>query len=330
MSKRSLKASPEGVRKAKQQFASRGLTQEHLANEIGIKTRQPIWRFFSGLPIERFTFFEICLNLDLDWRDIASNPPLEVLNQAEDKANIEFHHSISATPPKVDNGFRRFGFHGFNHQYCAQKSAQILNQELKDLRLITCHLGINCSLAAIRNGRSTDTTIIGFTPLEGLMMASHSRAIEPSILVYLMQKDGYTPDHLSLELPKESKNILGLSANLQLVLAEINMGNSRAKLALDIYIHRLRLSLASMAMKLGSVDGLVFTTGTGEDSAIVRELACQSLEFLGLKLDLDLNQNSPIDRDIAAKDSKVRVLVINTQEDWAIAKECLQQLQMEA
>jgi len=330
MSKRSLKASPDGVRKAKQKYASRGWTQEYLANEIGIKTRQPIWRFFSGLPIERFTFFEICLNLDLDWRDIASNPPLELVNQAEDEINIGFHHSTTLTYPKGDNGSRRYGFHGFSHQYCAQKSAQILNQELKELRLITCHLGTSCSLAAIRNGRSTDTTTIGFTPLEGLMMASHSRVIEPSILVYLMQKEGYAPDHLNQEIHKESKNILGLSANLQLVLAEINRGNPRAELALDIYIHRLRLCLASMVMKLGSIDALVFTTGAGENSEIVRKLACQSLEFLGLKLDLAKNQNFPVDMDIAAKDSQVRVLVVNTQEDWAIAKECVQQLQMEA
>jgi len=222
----------------------------------------------------------------------------------------------------VEMGIRKYGFHGISHQYCAQKSAQILGRDLTDLRLISCHLGNGCSLAAIRHGISIDTTM-GFTPLDGLMMGSRSGSIDPSILIYLMQA-GYEGDRLDHELNKESglKGISGVSADMRSILAAIAEGNSRARLALDIYIHRLRSCLGSMLMSLGGMDALVFTGGVGENAAIVRELTCQSLEFLGLKLDLAQNQNSPVDMDIAAKDSQVRVLVIHTQEDWAIAQTC--------
>ncbi|MEE3718753.1 acetate kinase [Tumidithrix elongata RA019] len=223
----------------------------------------------------------------------------------------------------VEKGIRRYGFHGISHQYCAQRAAQILDRDLKDLRLITCHLGNGCSLAAIRNGQSIDTTM-GFTPLEGLMMGSRSGSIDPSILIHLMRQEGYTADRLDKELNKESGllGISGVSADLRSVLAAMDTGNPRAKLALDIYIHRLRSCLGSMLVSLGGLDALVFTAGVGENSAIVRELACQSLEFLGLKLDLEKNKNRPVNLDIATPDSTIRILVIHTQEDLAIAQEC--------
>jgi acetate kinase len=223
----------------------------------------------------------------------------------------------------LERGIRRYGFHGISHQYCARRAAQILDRKLQDLRLITCHLGNGCSLAAIHNSQSIDTTM-GFTPLEGLMMGSRSGSIDPSILIYLMRQKSYTADRLDQELNKESGllGISGVSADMRLVLAAIAEGNPRAELALDIYIHRLRSYLGSMLMSLGGIDVLVFTAGVGENAAIVRELACQSLEFLGLKLDLNKNQDNPVDSDISTDDSQVRVLVIHTQEDWEIAQEC--------
>jgi acetate kinase len=223
----------------------------------------------------------------------------------------------------AEQGIRRYGFHGISHQYCAQRAAQILDRSPQDLRLINCHLGNGCSLAAIRNGQSIDTTM-GFTPLEGLMMGSRSGSVDPSILIHQMRQEGYTIDRLDWELNKESGllGISGVSADLRAVLAAIATGNSRAELALDIYIHRLRSCLGSMLLSLGGMDALVFTAGVGENAAIVRELVCQSLGFLGLKLDLEKNQNHPVDVDIATPDSSVRVLVIHTQEDWAIAQEC--------
>ncbi|HLO85860.1 MAG TPA: acetate kinase [Nostocaceae cyanobacterium] len=222
----------------------------------------------------------------------------------------------------VEQGIRRYGFHGISHQYCATRAAQILGKDLADLRLITCHLGNGCSLAAIKNGVSVDTTM-GFTPLDGLMMGSRSGAIDPGILIYLLRQ-GYSVDKLDHVLNKNSglKGISGVSSDLREVVKAINAGSDRAQLAWNIYIHRLQSGIGAMLASLGGLDGLVFTAGVGEKSAGIREAACEAWEFLGLKLDVEKNQQQPIDVDIATADSQVRVLVIQTQEDWAIALQC--------
>jgi acetate kinase len=223
----------------------------------------------------------------------------------------------------VERGIRRYGFHGISHQYCAHRAAHLLHRDLQNLRLIICHLGNGCSLSAVHNGHCIDTTM-GFTPLEGLMMGSRSGTVDPGILVYLMQQEGYTIDQLDQELNKESglKGISGVSADLRQVMLAIEAGNAQAKLALDIYIHRLRSCIGSMLASLGGLEALVFTAGVGENSAIARSLACQAFEFLGLKLDELQNESHPVDQDIATVDSRVRVLVIHTQEAWAIAQDC--------
>jgi acetate kinase len=232
--------------------------------------------------------------------------------------------AIYAVPYQwVEQGIRRYGFHGISHQYCAQKAAQLLNRGWQDLRLIVCHLGNGCSLAAVANGHSIDTTM-GFTPLDGLMMGTRSGAVDPGILIHLLRQEGYTVDRLDRELNQESglKGISGVSADLRQIAAAIETGNERAQLALNIFIHRLRSSIGSMLASLGGLDALIFTGGIGENSAIVRSLACQNFEFLGWKLDPEKNQAHPVDRDIATVDSKIQILVIHTQEDWAIAQQC--------
>jgi acetate kinase len=223
----------------------------------------------------------------------------------------------------VESGIRRYGFHGISHQYCAQRAAQLLQRDLQDLRLTICHLGNGCSLSAIERGNCIDTTM-GFTPMDGLMMGSRSGSVDPGILIHLIRQEGYTADRLDRELNQESglKGISGVSSDLRQVMAAIESGNPRAKLALDIYIHRLRSCIGSMLASLEGLDALVFTAGVGENSAAIRSLACQAFEFLGLKLDEQQNESHPVDRDIATADSKVRVLVIHTQEDWAIAQAC--------
>lgn len=223
----------------------------------------------------------------------------------------------------VERGICRYGFHGISHQYCTLRATQILKRDLQDLRLVICHLGNGCSLSAVHKGYSIDTTM-GFTPLDGLMMGSRSGAVDPGILLYLLRQEGYTVDRLDQELNQESglKGISGISADLRQVLAAIEAKNPRAKLALDIYVHRLRSCIGSMLASLNGLDALVFTAGVGENSSIVRSQACQAFEFLGLKLDEQQNENHPVDKDIATADSTVRVLVIHTQEDWAIAQDC--------
>jgi acetate kinase len=228
----------------------------------------------------------------------------------------------------VEQGIRRYGFHGISHQYCANRAAEILGQDLPSLRIITCHLGNGCSLAAIKNGCSIDTTM-GFTPLDGLMMGSRSGSVDPGILIYLLQQYDYSSEQLDIMLNKASGlyGISGVSSDLREVIAAKEQGNQRAQLAWDIYVHRLRSGIGAMLASLAGLDVLVFTAGVGEKSAGIRQAACEAFGFLGLKIDADKNQNQPIDVDIATSDSTVRVLVIETQEDWAIAQKCCQLLQ---
>ncbi|MEG5053572.1 MULTISPECIES: acetate kinase [unclassified Microcoleus] len=223
----------------------------------------------------------------------------------------------------LENGIRRYGFHGISHQYCARRTADILGRDVADLRLVSCHLGNGCSLAAIRGGWSVDTTM-GFTPLEGLMMGSRSGSIDPGILIHLLKQSDFTAEKLDGILNRNSglKGISGVSSDLRQIGDAIAQGNQRAQLALDIYIHRLRAGIGAMLASLGGLDALIFTAGVGENSAVVRAAACEAFGFIGLKLDGDKNQQSPIDQDIAAVDSAVRILVIHTQEDWEIAREC--------
>ncbi len=222
-----------------------------------------------------------------------------------------------------EQGIRRYGFHGISHQYCAQRTAQLMGRNLEDLRLIVCHLGNGCSLSAIRNGHSVDTTM-GFTPLDGLMMGTRSGAVDPGILIYLLRKEGYTADQLEQILNKESglKGISGLSTDMRQITAEAAAGHTRAQLALDIFIHRLRSNLGAMLTSLDRLDALVFTAGIGENSPLIRAAACEAFKFLGLQLDPVKNENYPVDVDVAAPKSAVSIFVIHTQEDWAIAQDC--------
>ncbi|MGH2413164.1 MAG: acetate kinase [Microcystaceae cyanobacterium] len=224
-----------------------------------------------------------------------------------------------------EKGIRRYGFHGISHQYCARRAAQLLGKSLESLKLITCHLGNGCSLAAIKNGISINTTM-GFTPLEGLMMGSRSGSIDPAILLYLMREHHFQADELDKMLNQSSglKGVSGVSGDMRAIQNAIAQGNKQAQLAFNIYIQRLRAAIGAMVATLNGLDGLVFTAGVGENAASVREKACAGFEFLGLKLDLEKNAAKPVDRDIAALDSTVRILVIHTQEDWAIAQECWQ------
>jgi acetate kinase len=223
----------------------------------------------------------------------------------------------------LEQGIRRYGFHGISHQYCVARAGELLNRDLKDLRLVTCHLGNGCSLAAIRGGRSVNTTM-GFTPLEGLMMGSRSGSIDPGLLLHLLRQPNYSVDQLDRILNQKSglQGVSGFSSDMREILAAVAQGNSRAQLAFDAYVHSLRSHIGAMLASLGGVDALVFTAGIGEHAASVRAAACEAFAFLGLKLDAEKNGQSRSDWDIAAPDSTVRVLVIHAQEDWEIAREC--------
>ena len=219
-----------------------------------------------------------------------------------------------------EQGIQRYGFHGISHEYCAHRTAQILQQPLETLKIVTCHLGNGCSLAAIKDGVCIDTTM-GFTPLEGLMMGSRCGSIDPQIPVYMMQEYGMDAGEVNQIMNKESglKGVSGVSNDLRNVVKAIADGNTHAQLAYDIYLHRLKKAIAAMVASLNGLDVLVFTAGVGEHQSTLREQTCGDLSYLGIQIDPAKNDAEPKDIDIAASDSQVRVLVIHTQEEWAIA-----------
>lgn len=224
----------------------------------------------------------------------------------------------------LGKGIRRFGFHGINHQYCAGRAAQLLGKDSRSLKLVTCHLGNGCSLAAIQDGHSVDTTM-GFTPLEGLMMGTRSGSVDPGILTYLMREEHFTGEQLDELLNKKSGllGISGTSGDMREIVASMKAGDARARLAFDIFAHRLRSGIGAMIAVLGGIDALVFSAGIGENSAEVRGVACANFGYLKLALDPAKNAEPLVqDHDIAGRESGVRVLVIRAQEDWAIARDC--------
>jgi acetate kinase len=220
-------------------------------------------------------------------------------------------------------GIRRYGFHGINHQYCAERTAHLLGRDLNSLKIISCHLGNGCSVAAIDEGKSVDTTM-GFTPLEGLMMGTRSGSLDPGILTYLMRQSAVSGEQLDDILNKKSGllGVSGISGDMREILAEIKQGNGRAKLAFNIFAHRLQSAIGAMAAVLGGVDVLIFTAGIGEHSSEVRAAACANLSFLGIQLNDKENARAAPDCEISGAGSQVRTMVVRAQEDWAIAKMC--------
>jgi acetate kinase len=220
-----------------------------------------------------------------------------------------------------EEGIERFGFHGISHQYCKERTGNLLkNMHLP--KIICCHLGNGASLCAIQNGLSIETTM-GFTPLEGLMMGSRSGSIDPGILLYLLREKKLSLDELDHLLDFKS-GLQGIASHSDMreVLNQIRLGNSLANLALDMYVHRLKSFIGALTTHLEGLDVLIFTAGIGENVPLVRQMTCQGLGFLGIQLDVDKNERCQPDQDIASENSKVRVLVLHTREEWKIAQEC--------
>lgn len=221
-------------------------------------------------------------------------------------------------------GIRRFGFHGISHRYAAHRASHLLRRDVNALRVVTCHLGSGCSLAAVRNGRSVDTTM-GFTPLDGVAMSRRSGAVDPGILIHLLRREGHSAESLDRMLNHDSglAGLSGTSGDMREVLAAIDSGNERARLALDVYVHRIGQAIAAMAASMNGLDALVFTGGVGENAPGVRAAVCEGLAFLGIALDSATNARTVTDAVCSANDAKVAVLVVHAEENWAVAQECL-------
>jgi acetate kinase len=216
---------------------------------------------------------------------------------------------------------RRYGFHGLSHSWIARRAPEMLGVGAADLRIVSCHLGAGASLCAISDGRSIDTTM-GFTPLEGLVMATRSGSVDPGLLLWLLERTDMTERELGGALEHDS-GLLGLagSADIRDVIADASGGDRPARLALDVYLHRLRAGIASMVAALGGLDVLAFTGGVGEHSHVVRSGAVSGLGFLGLAVDESANAAGKGDRDISARSAHARTLVVRAREDVEIARQ---------
>jgi acetate kinase len=218
-------------------------------------------------------------------------------------------------------GLRRFGFHGLSHAYAARRAAELLERSPEGLRVVTCHLGAGASLAAVSSGRSIDTTM-GFTPLEGLVMATRSGSVDPGLLLWLLERTELSEREMAHALEHES-GVLGLagSADMRAVIETAADGNADAVLALDVYVHRIRAGIAGMAAAMGGLDAVVWTGGVGENAPAIRAAAADGLEFLGLGVDHDANRGPSGDRDLSASGAEVRSLVVTAREDLEIARQ---------
>jgi acetate kinase len=222
-------------------------------------------------------------------------------------------------------GIRRFGFHGLSHAYCARRATELLGRPPEELRLVICHLGHGCSAAAVRGGRCVDTTM-GFTPLDGLMMATRSGSIDPGIVLHVQQHHGLTAAQVEAALNRESGllGVSGVSGDMRRLLAAVREGHEPARLALAVYAHRVRQAIGALAVTMGGVEALVFTAGVGEHAVEVREAVCVGLECLGLELDAAANASCRPDADVARHTSRGRILIIATREDVTMLREVTQ------
>ena len=213
---------------------------------------------------------------------------------------------------------RRYGFHGTSHLYVSQCAAALLKKEVRDLKIITAHLGNGCSMAAIKYGQSMDTTM-GFTPLEGLLMGTRSGDLDPSLILYIMGKEGLTLGEASTLLNKHSGliGISGESSDMREILAAVKDNQQRSKWAFEIFCYRIKKYVGAYTAAMGGLDALVFTGGIGENSQEVREEVCMDMEFLGIEIDELKNQNN--DEIISKEHSKVSVMRIPTNEELVIA-----------
>ena len=214
---------------------------------------------------------------------------------------------------------RRFGFHGLSHAWASRRAAELLQRPPEELRLVTAHLGAGASLAAVAGGRSVDTTM-GFTPLEGLVMATRAGSIDPGLVLWLQREGGLTASEVENGLEHDA-GILGLGGtdDMRELIATADAGAAPAILARDVYVHRLRGAIAAMAAALGGLDALVFTGGVGEHAAGIRALAVGGLGFLGLALDPERNEDGAEDREIGAAGATAATLVVASREELEIA-----------
>ena len=217
---------------------------------------------------------------------------------------------------------RRYGFHGTSHKYVSEKTAEFLGKPLSELKLITCHLGNGASIAAVDKGKSIDTSM-GFTPLEGLVMGTRAGDMDPAIVTFLQDKENLTAEEVNNLLNKKS-GVLGISkisSDFRDIEEAAEKGNENAILALDVYNYRVKKYIGAYMAAMNGADAIIFTAGLGENSSLVRESICKDMDFLGIKIDTEKNMVRGKLTDISAVGSKVKVLIVPTNEELMIARD---------
>ena len=224
----------------------------------------------------------------------------------------------------VKYGLRRYGFHGTSHKYVAQQAAEMMGEHMSDLRFITCHLGNGASIAAIKYGKSIDTSM-GYTPLEGLVMGTRSGEIDPAIIPFLMEKENMNAQQIDDYLNRRSGilGISGLSSDFRDLESAANRGDERSQLAIDIFAYKVKKYIGGYVAAMGGVDAIIFTAGLGENSPFMRDKICNGLEYLGTRIDPELNKLRGKQMEISIKRARVKIFVIPTNEELVIARDTL-------
>ncbi len=222
----------------------------------------------------------------------------------------------------VKYGLRRYGFHGTSHKYVAQVAAEMMQEHMSDLRIITCHLGNGASITAVKYGKSIDTSM-GYTPLEGLIMGTRSGEIDPAIVPFLMEKENMTAPQIDEYLNKRSGilGISGLSSDFRDLESAANRGDERSQLAIDIFAYKVKKYIGGYVAAMGGVDAIVFTAGLGENSPFMRDKICNGLEYLGTRIDQERNKVRGKAQEISVKRATVKIFVIPTNEELVIARD---------
>ena len=219
-------------------------------------------------------------------------------------------------------GIRKYGFHGTSHMYVSQRLAEIVGKDISELKIVTCHLGQGSSICAVEGGKSVDTSM-GLTPLAGIPMVTRSGDLDPSVVTFLMKKEGWTPEEAENMLNKKSgvQGISGLAPDFREIEAASYGENERAAIAIEKFKYEIASYIAKYAVAMNGVDYIVFTGGVGENQINIRRGICEKLEFMGVKIDVEANNVRGVEKEISAPDSKVKVYLVPTNEELMIAKE---------
>ena len=282
--------------------------------------KKSIKALFSLAPLHNpanLMGIEIC-------EDIMKNTPMVALFDTAFHQSMNKEEYLYAIPYELykENGIRKYGFHGSSHKYVSEKAAELLKKDIKDLKIISCHLGNGASICAIKDGKSFDTTM-GFSPLDGLVMGTRSGSIDPTIPIYLMKNNNLSIEEVDNLLNKKS-GVLGISevsSDFRDIEEEAMKGNEKASLALDIFHYKIKTQIGSYIAALNGVDIIIFTAGVGENGPETREAILKDMEFFGIVLDKEKNKVRGKIQEISAENSKVKVFVIPTNEELVIARE---------